>query len=70
MSAGEATEMDMSMATYNYLCKYNLLHSPQPPSPKTSPLTHRHPQHLCPQPPPVWDTRILDEDLIRRMPKL
>ena len=55
----------MSMSTYRYLCKYNLLREE---SLRRSPLApvseNRYGQRL------PGETKILDEDLIKRMPKL
>lgn len=95
----ETASSEMSLSTYNYLCKYNLLDrtplapisenlpptttttaaaaatsSPSQPSPPkfaSSSLVPTHPLHQSS--PPHYaaaSTKILDDELIKRMPKL
>lgn len=56
---------EMSVATYKYLCKYNLLASSSPPA--ASPSARRA---LAALPSSRHDTRILDHEGIKRLPKL
>lgn len=71
---------EMSMATYNYLSKYNLLENSLPSSPVSPPFVDSR-QRRKPNSPrshrvfsnvvrSIHNSKILDEDFIKKMPKL
>lgn len=61
---------DLSLSTYKYLQKYNLLETPRSPVVSKARVKFNNPPHEYPMMNQHYASRILDEEQIKRMPKL